>query len=72
VGWWVGWLVGPLVGWSVDLPEVAGQDQQGSWDQMQQLVCAKPPNGQTQFSIALKGKSTIQIIMHSVSIFSPF
>jgi hypothetical protein len=69
---WVGWLVGRLVGRSTDLPEVAGQGRQESQDQMQHLVCAKPPNGQTQFSIALKGKSTIQIIMHSVSNFSPF
>jgi hypothetical protein len=73
VGRWVSWSVGRLVGWSTDLPEVAGQGRQGSQNQMQHLVCAKPPNGQTQFSVALKGKSTIQIIMHcSVSNFSPF
>jgi hypothetical protein len=39
---------------------------------MQHIVCAKPPNGQTQFSVAPKGKSTIGIIMHSVSNFSLF
>jgi hypothetical protein len=38
-------MVGPLVGWSMDLPEVAGQGWQGSRDQMQHLVCEKPPNG---------------------------
>jgi hypothetical protein len=72
VGRWVGWLVGRLVGRLTDLPEVAGQGWQGSRDQMQHLVCAKPPNGQTRFSVALKGKCTIRIIMHSVSNFSPF
>ncbi len=39
---------------------------------MQHVVRAKPPNGQTQSSIAPRGKSTIGIIMNSVSNFSPF
>jgi hypothetical protein len=38
----------------------------------QHVVRAKPPNKQTQFSTAPKGKSTIGILMKSVSNFSPF
>jgi hypothetical protein len=39
---------------------------------VQHVVHAKPPNRQTQFSVAPKGKSTIGISMNSVSNFSPF
>jgi hypothetical protein len=38
----------------------------------QHVVCAKPPNGQTQFCVAPKGKCTIGFSMSSVSNFSPF
>jgi hypothetical protein len=40
--------------------------------QAQHVVHVKPPNGQTQSSVAPKGKSTIGILIYSVSIFLPF
>ncbi len=39
---------------------------------VQHVVRAKPPNGQTQFSVAPNGKCTIGILMNSVPNFSPF
>jgi hypothetical protein len=39
---------------------------------MQHIVHAKPPNRQTQFLIAPKGKCTIGFLMSSASNFSPF